>query len=136
MSKNVIKKEFVNFKPNKDNTFATKHFIEGLGKKRGISLHSGANISNYIRDVFRRIRKDDVLIQKFKGKDRIIVSIRNMYIVVSYESFIKEKIIVLITLLKGKMRLGGTIKKNKMTQRKQTRSKTYINTRKGERKYE
>ena len=108
-----IKNDIKKFKPNRQNVKVTKHFRKKLHQHRGLSPNIADNISEYVRGVFRKLETTNVIIQNFKGRKRIIINTRGLYLVVSYSSFIRERKLVLISLLNNKMDLGGSIKKPK-----------------------
>lgn len=119
---NNFKAEFKNFKPNNENVVMTKHFKEKLHENRGMSPNNADHIHEYIRGIFRKLEHNNIIVQNFQGKRRIVINSRGFYIVMAYASFVKDNVIVLITLLSGKMRLGGSIKKTKNKNKDRKRS--------------
>lgn len=108
---NIVLEKVLEFIPTEQNVQLSQHFKEQVHKKRGMEIRSIQDPAEYLRGVFRKLKKDDLLIQRFKGKDRIIIISRGLKLIISLKSFLFNNVIVLITLLSGKMRTGGHIKK-------------------------
>ena len=122
---NTVLSKILDFKPTRQNVRLSYHFKQQVHKKRGMEVRSIQEPAEYIKGVFRKLKKNDLLIQRFKGKDRIIIVTRGLKLIISLKSFLFNDDIVLITLLSGKMRTGGHIKKQS---KRNYKTKTKMNS--------
>lgn len=122
MANNDIYKKMKSMSLSSKNVEYSTHFKEKFMERLSMRIDQNNKVE-LMNNIIKKSNKNDMLLQLYKGRKRIIFVWRGATVLMAFDEFIEQGKIVLITILKKGMSLLGKIKKFEVTSKYSRKNK-------------